>query len=249
MSASSESGNRSWSLSLLFEADMISFEEYFSDERILHYVCKCRATLAKRRNRRQLVYNVSGNSAALRQGRVSEDETLLQSILPPRRQWKKLNAKARTRSDGQPLNSLDKNVRILKHTVQWFQQKKEDAPFVEKLERFCNNVRALVTAAKPAIPSPEIIPSLKKPGDTQCRPIAAYPLAAKIAICITNKYLSERFDGYFEDVFIRVSYAQDRRRLRTPDYSSRCLQSNRKYETQTKEMQFLGSRVRHPKVL
>ena len=30
---------------------MISFEEYFSDDRILHYVFSCRAKVAKRRNR------------------------------------------------------------------------------------------------------------------------------------------------------------------------------------------------------
>lgn len=55
---------------------MTSFEDYFSDDRILHYVCKCRAKVAKRRNRQQLVYNVSGNVAAIPRNLATEEELL-----------------------------------------------------------------------------------------------------------------------------------------------------------------------------
>jgi len=177
---------------------MISFEDYFSDDRILHYVCKCRAKIAKRRNRQQLVYNVSGNTAALARNQVSDDERVLQSILPPRRKWKKLDEKARRKPTGQPLNSLDKTVRILKRTVRWYQARETNAPFLADLAQFCDEVRAYITAAKPVLPSPEIVPFLKERGKEECRPIAVYPLAAKIAICLTNRYLSERFDAHFE---------------------------------------------------
>lgn len=177
----------------------MSFEDYFSDDRILHYVCKCRAKLAKRRNRQQLIYNVSGNAAALPQEPISDDERLLQSILPPRRTWKKLDAKARRKTAGQSLNSLEKTVRILKRTVKYYQRAEKEAPFLTALARFCDEVRAYATAPKPVLPSPEILPSIKTRGEKLCRPIAVYPLAAKIAICLTNRYLSERFDAYFEE--------------------------------------------------
>jgi hypothetical protein len=176
---------------------MLSFEDYFSDKYILHYVCRARAKLAKRRNRRQLIYNVSGNPAALPWKVVSEDERLLMSILPPRRKWKKLDANSRRTRTGQPLNSLDKTVRMLKRTVRWYQTR-GGAPFIPELAKFCANVRAYATAANPILPPPKIVPSRKKRGDEKCRPIAMYPLAAQIAICITNRYLSERFDAYFE---------------------------------------------------
>jgi hypothetical protein len=177
---------------------MRTFEDYFSDDRILHYICRCRAKVAKRRNRQQLIYNVSGNPAFLQQDRREEDDQLLKLILPPRRKWKKLDAEARTKPSGQPLNSLDKNVRILKETVRWYRRKETNAPFLEELARFCDTVRAYVMVPEPVLPAPQIIPSLKKRGGKQCRPIAAYPLAAKIAICLTNRYLSERFDKHFE---------------------------------------------------
>lgn len=178
---------------------MIAFEDYFSDDRILHYVCKCRAKIAKRRNRLQLIYNVSGNSAVLLGSQDGKDELFPKNILPPRRKWKKLDEKARRKPNGQLLNSLDKTVRILKRTVRWYQTKEPDAPFLAELVQFCEKVRAYATVTNPVFSSPEIVPSPKKRGDKVCRPIAMYPLAEKIAICITNRYLSERFDVHFEE--------------------------------------------------
>ncbi len=180
---------------------MIAFEDYFSDDRILHYVFKCRARIAKRRNRQHLIYNVSGDDKALLRTQVrvdDEDELLLQAILPPRRKWRKLDERARKKPNGQPLNTLDKTVRILKRTIRWYQDKKPDAPFLAALGQFCDKVRGYATAPSPVLPCPKILPSLKEQGANVCRPIAVYPLAAKIAICITNRYLSERFDAYFE---------------------------------------------------
>lgn len=177
---------------------MMCFEDYFTDERILHYVCRHRAKIAKRKNRQQLIYNVSGNRAILSKGQDNEQDELLRSILPPRRKWKKLDAKARTKANGQPLNSFDKIVRILKHTVRCFQRKNADEPFLKHLMCFCANIRENVMGPNPVLPAPRIIACRKKPRGTECRPIAEYPLAAKIAICLTNKYLSSRFDKYFE---------------------------------------------------
>jgi hypothetical protein len=177
---------------------VIAFEDYFSDDQILHYVCRARAKIAKRRNRNHLIYNVCGDRSCLPQNKpIAEDEKLLQSILPPRRKWKKLDATARRKSSGQPLDSIEKTVRILKHTVRCYQKKGRD-PFLDKLACFFNDVRAYVTALNPALPSPDIIPARKRAGDKVCRPIAVYPLAAKVAICITNRYLSARFDPHFE---------------------------------------------------
>lgn len=178
---------------------MLSFIDYFSDDRILDYVCRCRAKVAKRRNRVQLIYNVSGSTGILQGMQAQGDESLLQSILPPRRKWKKLNAQARRKPSGQPLNSLDKTVRILKLTMKWYQAKDPASPFLRKFSDFCEEVRAYATGAIPVLPSPMIIPIAKAPGEKTCRPIAVYPLAAKIAICITNRYLSERFDDCFEE--------------------------------------------------
>jgi hypothetical protein len=200
---------------------MDSLDKYFSDDRILHYVCRCRAKLAKRRYRQQLVYNVTGNPGVLPGNLATDEERVLHSILPPRRMWKKLDEKARRkRSTGKPLNTLDKTVRILKRTVRWCQAKQPDATFLAELVRFYDEVRAYVTVAHPVLPRPDIVPIVKERGKTACRPIrdnaggcvgdvkdgekaacrpiASYPLAAKIAICITNRYLSERFDAFFE---------------------------------------------------
>jgi hypothetical protein len=177
---------------------MISFESCTSDARILHYVYAARAKLAKRRNRQHLIYDVTGNATALPGVAPVGDEKILASILPPRRQWKKLDQKARTGSAGQPLDSVQKTVRILNQTVRWFRRKMPDAPFLKGLAGFCDDVRAYMTGANPTLPSPRIVPVRKEQGDTKCRPIAVYPLAAKIAICLTNRYLSEHFDAHFE---------------------------------------------------
>jgi len=177
----------------------MSFEDYFADERILHYIFKCRAKAAKRRDRRQLIYNVSGNPKILHGIQDGEEDQVLQLILPPRRKWKKLDAKARRKANGQPLNSLDKTIKILRRTVKWYKAKEKNAPFLAELDRFCNDVRAYATAEKPVFNRPRILPMAKERTGTVCRPIAVYSLVEKIAICITNRYLSERFDSYFED--------------------------------------------------
>lgn len=177
---------------------MNSIEDYFTDERILHYVCRYRAKLAKQRNRQHLIYNVSGNPLALPKG-PKADECVLASILPPRRKWKKLNQTERSRDNGQPLNSMDKTVRILKRTVRWYKSQEPDAPFLHNLALFCGEIRGYLSVPHPEFPPPEIIPSPKKRGGKDCRPIALYPLVPKIVICLANRYLSERLDPYFEE--------------------------------------------------
>jgi len=175
-----------------------TYLEYFADDNILHYICKYRAKLAKRRNRTQLVYNVNGNKEYLHAVKPSEEDILLFSLFPSRAKWKKLSQRRRTR-DNHPINTLDKTVLILKLTVNWCRKNEPDAPFLKIQEDFFNQVRNYASNKDAHIPPPQIIPIVKDEKKKTCRPIAKYPISARIAISLTNKYLTECFDEYFEE--------------------------------------------------
>jgi len=175
----------------------MNLAEYITDARILKYVFRERAKLAKRRNHQILINNIGPTTSDRDDGQRGEDETILCSILPPRRTWKKLHKDQRTGDDGYPINSHDKTIQILRITVNWFKANQPYAPFLVNLNEFTQNVRSIALDPDSYLPRPHILPIRKKPNELTCRPIAVYPLATKIAICIVNGYLSKRFDEYF----------------------------------------------------
>ncbi|MBP7830374.1 MAG: hypothetical protein KA248_10695 [Kiritimatiellae bacterium] len=178
-------------------------ENYLTEDRVLSYLCRFRAKLAKTRNRAHLVYQATGNPKFKPDTHpLRPDEELLCSLLPNRRQWKKLGQNPRRSENGQPLNSTDKNVCSLLMTVAFCKKQRPEEPFLRRLDDFTREVLALIRDGYRPIATPEIFPKLKddkKSSGNSCRPISAYPLADKIAICLANQYLTDFFDPCFRD--------------------------------------------------
>jgi len=182
---------------------MSGYESYFTDSSIIKYLCRYRASLAKKRNRKHLVYNLGGERQQLpiEITQVPEEEKKLFSLFPSRKHWKKLTEKQRVKN-GVALNTLKKTEKILWITVSWYRRNQPDADFLAKQRDFFEEVRSFAYG-QCDIPPPTIKPILKDAREKTCRPIAKYPLAARIAIAQANKYLTRCFDMVFQE----TSYA------------------------------------------
>ena len=198
---------------------MKQFQEIFSDERIINYLCKVRAKQAKQRNKKHLLHiltnNKSFNYHLLDVTRKSDYEkefsTLLSSLFPPRKLWKKIGEKSRIRPGkvgNQKISSLDKNIYSLIKTVHYFRSHKPNAPYIIRLNTFIREIQRDIENVNFEICPPIIYPKPKdkkaphqlKNGEfNECRPLSLFNLKDRIILSFTNNYLTKLFDSYFED--------------------------------------------------
>lgn len=199
---------------------MTAFEECFSDDAIIHYLCRLRAKYAKQRSEMHLLHVLTKNEgfnyhkssrldADSYQGAILNDLNLL---LPPRRKWKDLKERARSRTNHygvrQRLSSPDKNVRSLHETIRHYWKHAPTEPFVIRLKEFIREVREEALSPAIKITAPSLYPKVKKATPTwkhkvgqkvECRPISLFTLKDRIILSITNKYLTKLFDAYLDD--------------------------------------------------
>lgn len=182
----------------------MTLDDFFKEEKILDYIYRSRASLAKRRSKKQVIHSLTSNPEYNfhKKKRVSsvssDDEVLLNKILPPRNKWRKLNKKQRI-IDGQKINNVKNVEKSLRLTVKDYKKLYPTEPFLILLDQFIQEVRdGLKESYK--LSKPEIIPCCSvENGETKCRPISQYCLKDKIIIGLTNKYLTSIFDNQFLD--------------------------------------------------
>ncbi|MFC2134719.1 reverse transcriptase domain-containing protein [Bacteroidota bacterium] len=185
---------------------MRTFEEYITEEEIIHCLCRIRAKHAKQRNKRHLLHLLSSSDASNYHINASSPELIndeikqLKSMLPSRRLWKKLDKKHRYNKNNQRINNVDYNMQSLLITIAYYKNKSPNEPFLVNLRNFIRFIRNNISDKNYKIGSPEIVPKFKGNKDSKkntCRPIAMYNLVDRIIIGLTNKYLTEYFDKYF----------------------------------------------------
>jgi hypothetical protein len=175
---------------------MKTFKEYLSDKNVLQYLCNLRAKKAKERSKKQVIHQLTSDPSYNYHIKRNTNEELY-SLFPPRRQWIKLCKENRKRG-GNPLNSIQKNVLILKTTINHFKKVNPQAEFLKNLNKFTAGIIDCCFATNFTFPKPDIFPKSKDGSkkNAECRPISTYSLRDKIIICITNKFFTDLFDKY-----------------------------------------------------
>lgn len=203
--------------SLLF--DMQQFEDLFTDDKIISYLCKVRAKIARQRNKKHLLHILTNdrkfNYHTIPEGKQSKYEKdllhLLNSMLPPRKKWKKLGEKSRVKDGNgkdQKISTIEKNQYSLLKTVKYYRSKSSEEPFILRLNSFILEIQDAVRDSNYEISTPAIYPKPKdrkklhqlKPGEANiCRPLSLFSLKDRIILSFTNNYLTRLFDKYFDN--------------------------------------------------
>lgn len=179
-------------------------ERYFTENKIIYYLCRLRANYAQQRSKKHLLHLISGDiSLNHHLEDLNNDEQFLREILPPRRKWKKLGKKNRYKSRNQRINSIEYNTKALFKTVLFYRKYYPSEPFVSKLGQFVARIIESLNDPNYEIEKPSVYPKPKKKidyrknGVNTCRPISLFSLRDKIIIGLTNKYLTDQFDNQF----------------------------------------------------
>ncbi|MBI3123551.1 MAG: hypothetical protein HYZ10_04025 [Ignavibacteriales bacterium] len=205
----------------LFIKNMKAFEEYFSPETIILYLCKTRAKMAKGRNKKHLLHMLTNsenyNYHKKEKERNSKTEDCLTNsfikyqtafaenlnkLLPPRKKWVKLGKPSRTdKKNNQVMSSTDKNIYSLLKTIKKTEKKNPNEPWLLLLKEFINEVQTSISSSDYKITPPFIYPKLKEEvaGISKCRPISLFALKDRVILSLTNKFFTLLFDRYFEN--------------------------------------------------
>ncbi len=183
---------------------MRKLETYIDERNITFYLCRIRAKIAKKRNQKHLIHLISSNSKNNYHLSINDetlDENEICSLFPSRKKWRKLGEKNRYRN-GKKLNSLEKNIRALQITIDWYRKNEPNAEFLKRLDAFILTVQSSIKDSSYSIKTPSTYPKRKdklKKEKTVCRPISIFNLQDRIIICLVNKYLTDLFDELFYD--------------------------------------------------
>jgi hypothetical protein len=191
---------------------MIQFEDFFKDNSIIIYLCRLRAKQASSRSKKHLFCRLTSNTEYNYHKTESENYSDyerkfnddLTKLFPSRRKWKNIGKEARIKpKTNQKLSAVDKNIDSLLKTIRWFKRKKSTEPFLKNLDDFIKDIQISIKQTDFKIETPIVYPKLKEQLDitktNKCRPIALFNLKDRIILSLTNKYLTELFDAYFQD--------------------------------------------------
>lgn len=178
-------------------------DNYFTDEKLIYYLCRIRAKYAKQRSKQHLLHLLSTDEKLNHHVNKNDEEKFLQKMLPSRRKWKKLGKEHRYKNKWQKINSIEYNAKCIFKTIKYYQKTNPNEPFLIELTKFISDIKDSLNDPAYWIKTPSIYPKLKdKKGakKNSCRPISLFILKDKIIISQTNKYLTEIFDAEFYDL-------------------------------------------------
>jgi hypothetical protein len=202
--------------------DIKNFKEYYSTREIVRQLCKIRIRFAKQRNSKIIIDRLSKNS-------LNPDANLgeyerkildeLNEILPPRRLW--LTKGQRTFKIVKDertgiielvnLSAEEKNREILYNTITKYSKEVDRPEFIRKLFDFILTIQRDIDNKVYHISKPNILPEVKETNKSKvkylklnsktidCRPISRFSLKDRIVISITNRFLTNVFDEFFEE--------------------------------------------------
>lgn len=197
---------------------MKEFSTYFTERAIVTHICKLRVKIAKTRNKKHLIhlltdsekynYHIKEHKSA-NENEFTEYQfelnNQLSKILPPRKKWVKLGYKSRMNRNGtEKLTSNDKNFYSLLKTIKLYRKKDPTVAWLIELDNFVKEIQVAIESDNFRISTPLIFPKLKedlisKTETNKCRPISMFSLKERIILSISNKFLTNLFDRYFQD--------------------------------------------------
>jgi len=209
---------------------MKTLRNYFSDKRIILYLCKLRAKQAQARNKKHGIHILTGHDSHnyhindINTTSEFDKKTLeeINRLMPKRRQWIRLQKDDRYRENKQVgrqrLSSLDMTIKTIFLTIKYFRKRKPTEPFLLNLDNFVKEVQSTFSDPSYTITSPKIYPKPKnlksadklKPGENNvCRPITQFHLKDRLIIGFTNKFLTDAFDEHFESYSLAFRATQE----------------------------------------
>jgi Reverse transcriptase (RNA-dependent DNA polymerase) len=201
---------------------MKEFKEYYSEDQIIKYLCKIRIKYANRRNKKYLLDKLAMPEKIFKQFDSQYDIDILKQLddlLPKRRLWLKNGQRTyklviNKQTGKKELKKLDtdtKNQEILYNTIKKYFRSNKPLEFVINLRKFIVEIQTSIDTKTYKISKPDVIPEIKESNRSkknlqfknfhalECRPISRFVLRDRIVISLTNKFLTELFDDFFED--------------------------------------------------
>lgn len=195
---------------------MKPIENFFTETQILRQICRIRVKLAKNRSKKHLLHLLTSNpkfnyhTKGSRHPRNPFEEYQnglileLNKILPPRKKWATLGKESRKKSNNsnELLTSNDKNFYALLKTIKSHEKSNSQELWFVNLTSFVKEIRESVITQSASIAPPIVFPKLKEKltqtGQNECRPICMFNLRDRIILSLTNKFLTQLFDNYFQ---------------------------------------------------
>lgn len=177
----------------------MKLEDYVNREKILALLIRYRVKIAHNKHKNHLVTGITYNKKFIEKFHESavgfEKEVL--EMMPPRRQWTKLDLKARK----ERTDSISRNIRSLQITIKQKSLKNEKYLWLENQNKFIDNLIEKVLSGRYQLSKAEVNPLIKdkKNGVITYRPIAVYNLEDRIIISLVAKYLTDCFDWVFRE--------------------------------------------------
>jgi hypothetical protein len=160
-------------------------EQYFSDERIIHQLCKERIKLASSRHDRQYINRLAGHTPE------TTPSHRVYQLLPPRREWTAFRPQYRTDGLNPDFYALKRAVRILRH-------QQPEPQWACELNRYIIAIRARVFDCPTFVISPPAISwELKKKGGNEYRALCRFAPDDNLILCLYAQYLRDMFDAQF----------------------------------------------------
>ena len=201
---------------------MKEFKQYYSNDQIIKYLCKIRIKYANKRNKKYLLDKLNNPEKKPKTYAKDYDAEIIEQLdelLPKRRMWftkgqrtfKVVYNKKTFTKELKKLDTDEKNEEILYNTIKKYLNKKTPLTFINNLNKFIQEIQTSIENETYKIDQPDIIPEiketnkskqnlqLKKSNALECRPISRFKLKDRIVISLTNKFLTDLFDDFFED--------------------------------------------------
>lgn len=198
----------------LFNYNMKNFNYFFNEDTIIKAVFKLRVKLARSRSKKHLLHLLTSNQK-YNYNKKSEQKNdfekynydlikKLQEITPPRKKWVDLGSDHRKKRNSQEtLATPYKNFYSLIKTYKKYKAKNSQDQWFINLNNFVSEILENVIREDYNIMAPIVFPKLKDKkiyNDINvCRPICMFSLKDRIILSITNKFLTQLFDSFFED--------------------------------------------------
>jgi len=199
----------------------MEFQDYYSRENVIKYLCKIRVSYSSKRHKKQLLDNLVYKEKQLKKLNDTYDTEIIDQLdllLPSRRQWLTHNSKrhikynnsATGNNELKKLDTDDKNQLILFNTIKRHSKNKIKYPYQLALDKFISEIQSGIYNCNYKISTPNIVPEVKETNKSkkkyyisknkkfECRPISRFALMDRIVISITNKFLTNLFDSHFE---------------------------------------------------
>ena len=165
---------------------MKPFKLYYSDDRIISYLCKIRISYAQKRNKKHSLNNLTSkkHQRHLEDNYDQYDKTILDTldrILPKRRLWLTLDRKAiwedekmsnslpknrkklnNIKKKGKKLNTIEKNRKCLLYTIKKYRSQEPQMAFVIELNKFIKDIQITIEGKDYQITKPDVLPEKKE---------------------------------------------------------------------------------------